>query len=214
MENFPPNSNRAKAPTESASPEREKIEKVVTGEVNQRKKSLGKRFAETFVGGDARGTFQYVVFDILVPAAKDMAADAVSQGIERMIFGESRTGGRSRGRSSSGVGGYVSYNRFGPNSRSAPAREEPRTMSRKARVNHDFDEIILATRHEADHVIERMFDVLSRYEVVTVEDLYNMVGITGSYTDAKWGWTSLQGARAIRDRNGYLLDLPKPEPVD
>lgn len=212
MESFPSNSHNAKP---SAEPEREKIEKVVTGEVNQRKKPLGKRFAETFVGGDAKSTMLYVVFDILVPAAKDMAADAVSQGIERMIFGESRTGGRSSSRrSSSGSNGFVSYNRFGPNNQRRGEREEPRGMSRKARATHDFDEIVCATRIEADLVIERLYDLLSRYEQVTVADLYDLVGITGSYTDNKWGWTRLDGARAIRDRNGYLLDLPKPEPIE
>jgi hypothetical protein len=72
----------------------------------------------------------------------------------------------------------------------------------------------LATRVEAEEVIDRLFDVVSRYETATVADLYEMVGVTGNYTDDKWGWTDLRGASVQRVRNGYLLDLPRPEPLD
>jgi len=67
---------------------------------------------------------------------------------------------------------------------------------------------------EAEEVIDRMFDLVSRYEVVTVADLYELVGVSGEYTDAKWGWTDLRGAAAMRIRDGYLLDLPRPIYLD
>lgn len=219
MEAFPSNSHKAKE-SEDVQPEPKKIEQVATGEVVRRKKPLGKRFAETFVGGDAKGVAAYVVFDVLVPAAKDMAADAVSQGIERMLFGEARSTSRRTGaRPGSGSNGYVSYNRFGSSGSSAKFnghdREEPsRGISRRGRASHDFDEIILATRIEAETVIERLFELIERYGIATVSDLYDLVGITGNYTDANWGWSDMRGADTTRVRNGYLLDLPKPEPVD
>jgi hypothetical protein len=212
MESFPSNSHKTKMADEGAQPdEREKVKKVVTSEVIQRKKPLGKRLAETFVGGDAHSVMGYVVFDVLVPAAKDAVADAFSQGIERMLFGDSRsTSRRSGSRPSGGPNGYVSYNRM---SQSSP-REDPRGISRKARANHEFDEIILATRAEAEEVIERLFDLVEQYEVATVADLYELVGITGSYTDGKWGWDDMRGARVERRRDGYLLNLPKTKAVD
>lgn len=212
MENeFPGNSHRSKKATH---PEKEpkKVEKVVTSEPIRRKKPLGKRFVETFVGGDAKGVAGYVAFDVLIPAAKDMVADAMSQGVERMLFGEARsTSRRGHGPRPGGSGGYVSYNRYAPSS----LRPEPRVgPSRRARATHDFDEIILATRVEAEEVIDRLFDLVSRYESATVADLYELVGVSGSYTDDKWGWTDIRGAGVTRVRNGYLLDLPRPEPLD
>jgi len=87
-------------------------------------------------------------------------------------------------------------------------------MSRRGRASHDFDEIILATRVEGEEVIERLFDLVSRYEAATVADLYELVGVSGNYTDDKWGWTDVRGSGVTRVRNGYLLDLPKPEPID
>lgn len=189
-----------------------KIDKVVVGEVTRRKQPLGKRLADTFIGGDARGVWGYVLLEVLVPAAKDMVADATSQAVERTLFGESR-GGRRRPsqRTGSGQNGYVSYNNF---SRRDAERADPRErMSRRARSSHDFDEIILATRPEALEVIDRLFDLVSTYQQATVADLYDLVGITHNFQDQKWGWTDIRGAGATRIRDGYLLDLPRPEPL-
>lgn len=211
---FPSNRKTEKPAPRNKATEK-KVEQVVQSEVVRRKKPLGKRFTEHFVGGDARSVWGYVAFDVLIPAAKDMFADAVSQGVERMIFGEARSTSRRTGARPGGS--YVSYNRYSAGSRKIGGPPDDRSrheLSRRARASHDFDEIILGTRVEADEVIDRLFDLVSKYEAATVADLYDLVGISGSYTDDKWGWLDLRGAGVTRVRNGYLLDLPKPEPLD
>ncbi len=208
MNEFPSNSHKSKEPE---APREPKVQKVVEGTVERRKTPLGRRLAETFMGGDAKSVSRYVVLDVLLPAAKDMVADAVSQGIERMLFGEVRSVGRRTGTRPSGSNGYVSYNRFsGPSGR----REEPRQMTDRARARFEFDDIILPTRVEAEEVINQLFLLIQKYDAVTVADLYDSVGITPKYTDEKWGWTDLRGLGATRVRNGYLLDLTRPEPLD
>lgn len=222
---YPSNSNKNKEKDEEVDtkkpgkpePQRVKLERVTTGEVLRRKKPLSRRFKETFVGSDAKSVWGYVFLDVLIPAAKDMVADATSEGVQRMLFGDSRSTSRHR-RNRSHPNGYVSYNRYGSSNSSRPPwdrdREEPRSVSRRARAAHDFDEIILPTRGEAEEVIDRLFDLVSRYEQATVSDLYELTGVTGNYTDDKWGWTDIRGAGVTRVRNGYLLDLPRPEPID
>lgn len=216
---YPSNSHTARD-EKIADPEPKKIDPVVTGGVRRRKTPLGKRFAETFVGGDINNVVSYVVFEVLVPAAKDTISDAFSQGIDRMLFGESRGSRRSSGRTGTGTNGYVSYNRMATSATKTRsgldefARREP---SRRARQTHDFDEIILDSRHEAEEVLTRLYDLLETYEAATVADLYELVGVTPNYTDAKWGWAvgGLQGARVERTRGGgFLLDLPKPEAIE
>jgi hypothetical protein len=216
MEQFPSNSRRDRpvAARTPAKAEPKKIEKIVTGNVSRQKRSLGKKFHETFIGEDARGVWNFVAFDVLIPAAKDMLSDAVSQGIERMLFGESRGPSRRRRGSSGGsTAGYINYNRYS----SGPYRSDetrPPGMSRKARASHDFDEIVLDSRVDAEEVIDRMFDLINQYESATVSDLYELVGISGNFADEKWGWTNLAGAGVRRNRDGYLLDLPRPIPLD
>lgn len=187
-----------------------KIERVVEGEVIRRKKPLRRRFANIFMGGDARSAWQFVALDVLLPAAKDMLADAVSQGFERMIYGEARSHSRRTGRRP-GEPRYNYHDRFA--SGRDRGRDEVR-ISRRARANHDFDEIILPTRVEAEEVIDQMFAIVEKYEIVTVADLYQLVGISSDYTDDKYGWEDLRGAGVTRIQGGYLLDLPRPEPLN
>jgi hypothetical protein len=205
---FPSNNYKGKAKP-AAEPDEKKIERVTEGEVIRRKKPLGKRLREMFIGGDASSVWSYVVLEVFVPAARDMMADMATQGVERMVFGEARSTSRRTGLGPRTTSGYTSYNRY-----AQQPRQEPRAdLSRRARANHDFDEIILATRGEAQEVLDRLFDLVARYETATVADLYELVGVTGSYTDDKWGWTDIRDADIKRVSHGYLLDLPKPEPI-
>lgn len=209
-------SNSQSQPKKDAVPQPvgKKVERVTQGEVQRRKKSVGKRFLETFMGGDARSVGGYIVFDVLIPATRDMVVDTFTMGVERMFYPDSR-GTSRRGYRSQGQNGYVAYNRYAPSSRIyRPGEREERNISRRARASHDFDEIILSTRVEAEEVVERLFDLVERYESASVEDLYEMVGIKSDYTDKKWGWLDLRGANVTRTRSGYLLNLPRPVPLD
>ena len=205
---FPSNSRKARE-----QPDEKKIESVVTGKVVRRKKSPGKRFGELFVSGDSKTVGQYVILDVMLPALKDMIADGMSQGVERMLFGDSRPVGRrpgSRPMGSTGPSGHVSYNRF-----SSSTREEPRNrMSRQAKASHSFDEIVLSTRAEAEEVLNRLYDLIARYQVASVSDLYNLIDEPANFADEKWGWDDIEGSQVRRTSGGYLLDLPRPKAID
>lgn len=219
MQDFPANSAKARARSEGPklAEEPEKIERVISAPAAQRKRGLGRKFKETFVGGSGRMAMEYVVTDIIVPELRDLMFNALQGGLDRLIYGESRIrrgyGGGSRSSSSSTSYdnlGHVNYNGIVSNK---PSQGRP--LSRQARERHDFRDIILQSRQDAEDVLDRMYDVLSRYGSVPVSTLYALTGIQSSHTDEKWGWTSLSGARAATQRNGsYLLDLPDPVPLD
>jgi hypothetical protein len=204
---YPPNSEASKRRLQE---EAKNIKRVTTEDPVRRRKPLRKQFQETFVAGDAKTASRYVIFDVLIPAAKDTIVEVLSQGIEKLIYGDSR---RRTGSTppASGPTGLVSYNRYAMQSRQTSPQ---RTMSRMARSRHDFDEVVLTSRTEAEEVIDRLFEVVSRYGSASVADLYELVGISGTHVDNKWGWTDLRGAGVSRVRGGYLLDLPEPQPLD
>lgn len=231
MEEFPSNSKTTgkvvmkKGATQAKheEPQKPKVEKIVSGPVIQRKTPLGRRFKETFFGGNASEAGHHVVENVLVPAMRDMIFDAITSAAEGIIF--KATGGRYTGaaRSASRLvnnasQSFVQYNRFGGNSTPAmrpDPRNDPRPqLSREARRVHDFREIVLATRAEANEVIMRMNDLINRYDTCSVSDLYSMLGIDPDFTDENWGWDNLQHAGIHRERNGgYSLALPQPEPL-
>ena len=74
--------------------------------------------------------------------------------------------------------------------------------------------MVLETRGEAEDVLSRMDELIDTYGVVSVADLYDLVGISCNYTDNKYGWTNLRNAEPVRVRDGYMLKLPKALPID
>lgn len=203
---YPGNSRRKKEEPDVE----KKVERVTTAEPIRRKKGLGRKFKDIFFGGDPRATANFIVQSVLIPAAKDMIIDAGREGIEKLVRGESY---RRHNRPTSGAQGYVAYNRMGPTR--GPQQELPsRTLSRNARARHDFDEIVLQSRAEAEEVIERMYDIVAKYDTATVADLYELVGIRSTHVDNKWGWSDMRGAGVARVRDGFLLELPDIQPME
>lgn len=209
--NYHGNSNKDKAKklaeeAETDSGEKKQLEPVAKG--IKRKKSVGRRFVEAFTGEDIQSVGQYVFWDVLIPAAKSAILDAVSTGIERAMYGDNRP------RSSSRRPGYTSYDRMSKptTTRYETSWKRPeREISQRARASHNFDEIILETRGEAEEVLEKLTNLIDRFDIASVSELYQLVGISGNYTDDKWGWATAAGMTYRRISQGYLLDLPQPE---
>lgn len=191
-----------------------KLHKVVQGKVMKKKKGIGSKLAETFLEDDTKSVASYIFHDVLIPAAKSMISDMVGGGIEMLLFGgrRSRTdygrGGVNRGPSRTSYGSY--YRSTNDRDRDRDRRD----ISSRGRARFDFDEIVLETRGEAEEVLSNLVDLTIDYQQATVADLYELVGITGNFTDNKYGWTDLRGVVPRRVRDGYLLDLPRPQPLD
>lgn len=216
---FPPNSHadredRANRKSDKGTPEKKVVKRVTKGKAIQRKKPLRKRFVETFTGDDNVGVFEYVLLDVLIPGIKDIVADVSTTAIERSLFpgDDIRPRHRSRG---GGRGGYTSYNRMSSGrSRDRRDRDDDRRSSRRDRGG-DHKEYIVPSRVEAEEVLETMYELLSKFDAVTKRDVLSMIGEPHLFTDEDWGWTDLRGARVHRiGRDGYLIDLPRPEPLD
>lgn len=205
--NFPPNSKASKGP------QREPVQRVTSADAVRRPPSLGKRFTQTFIAGDgARTAWDYMIFEVMIPEAREAVVNGLQSFVERLF-----TGGRVRtGGTRPNPYGHFSYNRMfrGGAQDDRPPLPTRQQLSGPARARHDFDEIILENRVDAEEVRDHMYNILNHYDVVTVADLYQLVGIKPDHTDTTWGWTSLKGTEVGRVRGlGYLLDLPEPEPI-
>jgi hypothetical protein len=168
---------------------------------------VGSKARELFLGEDATTVKEYVVQDILIPALKETISDMVSQGLELALFGTTK--GKRNKKSNATYTSYSSY--YEKDERPQRSR---RTQNTRPNSRRRIDEVILGTRGEADEVLYTMYDLLRDYGAVTVEDLYELIGERSEYTDQKWGWTDLTGSRVRRIRDGYLLEIPEPRPLD
>jgi hypothetical protein len=196
---LPGNSHRQKGQP------RKKLDAVVTGETKARKAPLRKRFAETFVQGDAPSVWSYVFWDVMVPKTKDIIVDMTQEGIQRLMFGDSRSGRRTTSGSSTNY-----HDRYNPDR--AMGRE--RGMSRRARSTHDFREILIHERVEAEEVLDTLTEAVKMYGTASVADFYALCGEPASPVDQNWGWTDVRDAEVRRDRDMYYIDMPRPRPLD
>lgn len=218
MDEYPSNSRKASdEEPEKKALVKPKMDKIVEGKVVRRKKSVAKRFTDMFIGGDVDNVLEYVVKDVLVPATKDAISDAITTGIERLIFGESRpTSRRGGSRPGNYGGGYNPYNRYSssPTRRDRDReREEPRSAGRRTR-SPSFDDVVFEKRFEAEEVLDQMTEAVDQYGQVTVLDFYNLCGEPHDFTQERWGWEDVRDLKHVTISNlrggGYVINLPKP----
>lgn len=191
--------------------ERPKQTQIIKTKATIRKKSPLIRFREVFFGDDARSVAAYVAQDVLLPAAKDMISDAVTQTVERILFGDSSPSRRGNSRSSNAS--YTPYHKAGGSYKKS-SNTSDRRGDRRKRAALNFDDIEFDTRAEAEVVLDRLYDLVNDYDYATVSDLYDLVGIDAKFTDENYGWYDLRGSTIRRIRSGYILDLPKPEVLE
>ena len=200
---YKPNSNRYKKEQKNVPAEKKKVEKVVTGNVKTRKKSGVSKLKDTFISEDISNVKSYILMDVLIPSAKKAISDIVRDGIDMMLWGDAHRGRRSSSAS------YVSYRSY-----SDRDRRDNRYESSRSRTIYEPEDIILDSRVEAETVLERMNELLDNYGIVSVADLYDLVGKSCDYTANRYGWTNIRNAEPIRVRDGYLLKMPKVGPID
>lgn len=205
---FPGNSHKDKENKEPI--KKEKIEKVVTGEVVQKKKPLGERLKGIFFDGEFKNATRYITYEVLIPAFKNMVVDATSKGVERVIYGESTSSRRRYDQPRPRVSYNNPVDRYSSRYRPGILPDQPPLPSRRS---HGISDIVIISREEAELVIERLNDIVDKYDVASVADLYDLVGLPSSYVDNKWGWTSLAYANIRQIREGFLIDLPPVEPI-
>lgn len=175
--------------------------KVTQGSVVMRKKPLILRI----LGSTTLAAIgAYILWDVLVPAAKSTISEIVNNSTDMVLYGRERPDNirRDRGRS------YVSYNSM----YDRPRRHDRTQQMRVSR--HSFDDVVLETRGDAELVLSSLVEMIDQYGSASVASFYEFVGLESEWSDNKYGWTNLASAETKRTRDGYILVLPKPEVLD
>jgi hypothetical protein len=204
-QSYPSNSKKAKEKAEKAAEPRPKLEPIEGIEAKVQKPSLGRRIRTAFTGDDARGIGDYLLFEVALPAIKTTIYDLITGGANRALFGQGLPPGSASRRP-----GVVNYNQISSAQRAQPVQAN---MSAADRAQHNFDNITFTTRQDAEAVLRRLIDIVDTFDVVAVSDLYELVNVTGSFVDDKWGWFNLAGADIIPVRGGFMIDFPNTQQI-
>ena len=198
-----PNSHKFKE-EQNGAVEKKEIRQVTTGTVKTKKKNEIRKFADVFLSEDIADVKSYIFMDVLVPTIKKAISDIVVGGIDMILYGGSGQAKRSSNSS------YVSYRDYSARNGRSPVD------TKNSGRGFDYNDLIFESRAEAEAVRDQMEEIIDRYGFVTVADMYEMAdpNLTTPYTSAKYGWTSLRNAEAVRGRDGWTLKLPKAMPID
>jgi hypothetical protein len=171
---------------------------------------LTRRIARSLLNEESRDIGSYILYDILIPAAKSMITESIQSGIEMLIYGEA--GQRQRPSRSRG-GPTVSYGSF----YQRQDRREDRPQKRFSNARFNLDEIIFKNGSDCSDVLAALCDHIEEYEQVSVAEFYDYAGVEGAtWTDHKWGWTGseLSDAYCTHTRGGYIIVLPEPKELE
>lgn len=199
-ENLPDNSHKGRnesRQTENAKLPEKRAEKVVHGKVKT-KANNARKLTDIFISEDAANVKNYIIMDVIVPSIKKAVYDLIVGTLDMSLYG-GRGGGKRP------TADKISYRDYNNVSR----RDERSYGSTRTASGYTYDDIVVETRGEAESVLARMDEIMEEYEQVRVADLYDLVGISGDYTDNKYGWTNIRNARVVRTRDGYKIEMPR-----
>ena len=209
MPDYQANSDKSKQAAQK--PPEKKLVKVTTGDVAVKPKSLGSRFKNVFFGGDFNTAAEYVGTEVLLPAIRNLVVDVVNKGIDQLVYG--RTGMRRPPRPS--YSPRVQYNN--PVNRGIGITRaylpDQRPIDRWQRGTKVGDDVIVASREDADAVVENLTAAVEQYEVVSLADLHDLLGLPSPHTDNKWGWTNLAAVEVRQVRDGWQISFPPLEEI-
>lgn len=197
---LPPNSKNLK--------EKPKLE-ALNIQTRTKKKPWYKRAADTFIVEDTKSIKSFIIHDVIIPTLKDTFYEVVMGSLGMALYQDTKArGGRRRSSLSSSDRTYISYGDISTNGRS---RERDRSRVLINRI--DIDDLIVDTANEAHLIIDALCDRIEMYEEATVQDLYDLRGVSAPRTAMYQGWKDLSTARVHKVPEGWLVELPKPIPL-
>lgn len=195
---LPSNSHSAKNVVE----ERPKVNKVISGNVVGKRRDPIKKVGQLFFAEDISSIKNYIIFDVLLPAIKNVVADSITNSVSMALFGDFRTGTNRSGITSAlnSPTKYSTVYRMG---------ESPKIAS-TSRSRFFFENPIVEDKADAERVIRDLQDLIEAQEYATVADMYSMLGVKSEPTYNNYGWYKIGQAKPIPVKEGWVINLPKP----
>jgi len=202
---YTPNSHKFKEEQKTAASEEKRIQKVVKSPAKTKKNEV-RKLADIFISEDVSSVKNYIFMDVLVPAIKKAIYDIVTNGIDMFLYG-----GTGKNKNSSSGGSKVSYRNYYEQKNSPGYRPQE---TNRVHSGFEYEDVIFPSRGDAESAKQQMQDIVARYGLVTVNDLYEMAMLSAPYTSQKYGWMDVSNVTVERVRDGYVLRLPRAVPID
>lgn len=203
MEEYRSNSNKSLNGELAPKEEDKKVGPVVSGSASAQKKTGLSKFAESMIATSASDLGSWILSDVIIPKIKDTIVSIVTGGINMMFYGKNTSSGSGTTLSKVSYGSFYS------------ARNTEVLRAGTNNPAFDYDNIVFDNRGDAEAVLTAMEEIIDRFGVVSVGDLYDLADVPApSYTAHKYGWSSMRNAQVLRCRDGYVLKLPRATSIN
>lgn len=195
--------------------ESERLNRIVSaGEAEIRKPRLEKKFLNVFISEDADSVGEYLVWKVIVPAIQGMLRDA-GHGIVDTVFG---TGGRGNTNYSGRYEGRRNYERSSYGYTDYSSNYYNGGYASSYRNNRRYDsrdtEVVFRSRAKADECRDTLDEIISRKGCASVNHLSELIGVDYDKAGDEEGWYNIARSRIRSTRDGYVLELPRPEFIE
>jgi hypothetical protein len=191
--------------------EKARMQKLVIAQPKKVKRNLFSRLVSGVMGPEGLpGIGAYVNEEIIKPAVKNIIFDAITSGLGRALNMDYRQprGGHPHNRTSQAR--HTNYSNRYVNSQ---PEQKDRLVVRAASTM--VDDYILEDRYEASNVLVALTEAADRYNVVSIADYYELIGVDPKHTDFNYGWSidTITKASIMSVRGGYIIKFPPVEVI-
>lgn len=183
---------------------------VSSGQVVKAPRPVTRRFMDFVFAESPKELGKRVFTNTLVPRGKAALEEAINGFIHGMMWGNGSPPLSNIVKGTVLRGGGMNYNAISTGSALQQAQAQAAAASTPNRSTGGYEDLVCPTQEVAERLLAQLYEVFNQYRVVAVADLYEMANITPATSDNSYGWLSLDGARITKERNGYVLALPRP----
>lgn len=197
-------------PSNSHSSASNKPKLVPIANASQRGVSRQRQMAN-LIGESVKDAKEDIWNNQIVPGFLDMCANAMYTFIDYIFYRGERHGRSSR----SELGDIRRRTDYAGASRSASKTGQDRYYddSRSGRQYKWNEVVVQGTQQDAQRVWDALAERLEDQSEISVGDLFAAVGWPTCYNDFNMGWTTLDGCRITRIREGWWFDMTKPKRI-
>ena len=176
-----------------------------------------KGSTKSFFGGNTVNQIKsYLISDVLIPAVKDFVEDGVLAILDNVLHPDTsnvnyyKRSGLPRNNNE-----RIRYDQI---SKRSNLRSVGVSDSRKS--PEDYNNLVYASRGEAEVTLRRLYDIVSEFGVASVYDYYKLNGVTGEWSTDKYGWDidSFPDPRSFGKvrhvQGGYSIILPRVSVIE
>lgn len=181
---------------------REKLKAVVDkGKVISKKRSFIDRFVSKFLKRDFKELKKDVVKNVIIPGVKHLILDGLSMAFfQRTINWGNLANNFTRG------GSRVNYNSYYRGDSSNSSSNNGNNYYDEA-PKIDYRNVVLCERADAETVVDQLRGRIQEYGSASVADLFDLVNLSGAYTDNNWGWKDPRSIGIKPHPDGWLIDV-------